>query len=105
MLSTLNQIIRDQGFVILDGALATELEVRGADLNHPLWSAKILTENPLLIKQVNLDYLHAGANIITTASYQASFMGFEKQGYSREEAIRLMQLSVEIAVEARKEFL
>ena len=105
MLSTFDDIIKQQGFVILDGALATELEARGADLNHPLWSAKVLTENPLLIKQVNLDYLNAGANIITTASYQASFMGFEKQGYSREEAIRLMQLSVEIAVEARKEFL
>jgi homocysteine S-methyltransferase len=105
MILNLSHIIQDQGFIILDGALATELEARGADLNHPLWSAKLLTENPLLIKQVNLDYLNAGANIITTASYQASFMGFEKQGYTKEDAIRLMQLSVGIAVEAREEFL
>ena len=54
MLSTFKQIIQDQGFIILDGALATELEARGADLNHPLWSAKILTEDPAMIKQVNL---------------------------------------------------
>ncbi len=30
--------------VILDGAMATELEARGADLRDPLWSAKILIE-------------------------------------------------------------
>jgi len=105
MFSAFNQIIEDQGFIILDGALATELEARGADLNHPLWSAKILTEDPAMIKQVNLDYLNAGANVIATASYQASFMGYERQGYSREDAIKLMQLSVELAIEARETFL
>jgi homocysteine S-methyltransferase len=105
MLSTFKQIIQDQGFIILDGALATELEARGADLNHPLWSAKILTEDPAMIKQVNLDYLNAGANVIATASYQASFMGYERQGYSRGNAIKLMQLSVELAIEARETFL
>ncbi len=105
MHSTFNQIIEDQGFVILDGALATELEARGADLNHPLWSAKLLTEDPSMIRQVHLDYLNAGANVITTASYQASFIGFEKQGYSKADAIKLMQLSVELAIEVRDEFL
>jgi len=105
MFSTFEHIIKDQGFVIIDGALATELEARGADLNHPLWSAKILTEDPAMIKQVNLDYLNAGANVIATASYQASFMGYERQGYSREDAIKLMQLSVELAIGAREIFL
>ena len=105
MFSIFEHIIKEQGFVIIDGALATELEARGADLNHPLWSAKILTEDPAMIKQVNLDYLNAGANVIATASYQASFMGYERQGYSREVAIKLMQLSVELAIEARETFL
>lgn len=40
---------------ILDGGLATELEKRGANLNHELWSAKLLYENPQLIKQVHFD--------------------------------------------------
>lgn len=101
----LEQIIQEQGFVILDGALATELEVRGADLNHALWSAKLLKENPALIKEVHIDYLKSGANIIATASYQASFIGFEKQGYTKEEAIHYLQLSVDLAIEARNEFL
>jgi homocysteine S-methyltransferase len=93
--------IRQKGYVILDGAMATELEGRGADLNHTLWSARLLTENPGLIKQVHYDYLLAGADVVTTASYQASFEGFATYGYTDEQAIELMRLSVNLAFEAR----
>jgi homocysteine S-methyltransferase len=55
MSSNFDTIIAEQGFVILDGALATELEARGADLNHALWSAKLLKDNPSMIKDVHLD--------------------------------------------------
>jgi homocysteine S-methyltransferase len=92
--------IREKGFVILDGAMATELEARGADLNHALWSAKLLKEDPELIRQVHYDYLLAGADVVTTASYQASFPGFAQQGYSTDEAVELMQLSSQLAFEA-----
>jgi len=105
MNSFFDNIIEKQGCVILDGALATELEKRGANLNHALWSAKLLIENPALIKQVHLDYLHAGADIITTATYQASFSGFAKQGYSKKDTEDLMQLSLSIAKDAINEFL
>ena len=100
-----DHFLQEQPFVILDGALATELEARGADLNHSLWSAKLLNENPALIKEVHLDYLKAGSNVIATASYQASFIGFEKQGYTKEDAITQLQLSVELAIDARTSFL
>ncbi|MBB3056785.1 homocysteine S-methyltransferase [Mucilaginibacter gotjawali] len=95
--------INEKGFVILDGAMATELESRGAHLNHALWSAKLLTEDPELIKQVHYDYLLAGADVITTASYQASFEGFAKNGYSTEQAVELMELSSKLAFEALDE--
>lgn len=94
--------IADKGIVILDGALATELESRGADLNHALWSAKLLKEDPQLIQQVHYDYLIAGADVITTASYQASFEGFAKHGYTKELATELMQLSVQLAFNAKE---
>src|SRR5580765_5299514 len=86
------------GVVILDGALATELEKRGADLKHVLWSAKLLEENPSLIQKVHLDYLKAGADIITTSSYQASYKGFARQGYSREKSTELLMLSSILAI-------
>ena len=42
--------------LVLDGALATELESRGYDLKDDLWSAKILLEQPEAIKQLHYDY-------------------------------------------------
>lgn len=91
--------------LILDGALATELEERGADINDPLWSAKVLLESPESIRQLHYDYFAAGADVAITSSYQASFEGFAARGLSREEAARLMRLSVELANQAREELL
>ncbi len=93
-----------QPFIVLDGALATELEHRGADLRDSLWSAKILLENPDLIYQVHLDYLKAGADVITTASYQASFPGFRQKGIGQKQAEELLQLSVDLAQQAVDDF-
>ncbi|RME58217.1 MAG: homocysteine S-methyltransferase, partial [Caldilineae bacterium] len=92
------------GVVILDGALATELERRGADLNDPLWSAKVLLENPAMIRQLHYDYFVAGADVAITATYQASFEGFMARGLSQAEAADLMLLSVRLAQEARDAF-
>lgn len=105
MTSPFDKIIKEQGFVILDGALATELEARGANLNHALWSAKLLSEDPALIQKVHENYLEVGANVISTASYQASFLGFEKQGYTKQEAIQFLVSSVELALKARENYL
>jgi len=90
--------------VVLDGALATELESRGADLNSPLWSAKVLLEAPDLIRELHLDYLKAGADVVTSASYQATFDGFSRVGLSEREAVRLMKLSVQLAQDARDQY-
>ena len=90
--------------LILDGGLATELERHGADLKHDLWSARMLIENPKLIRQAHLAFLQAGADIIITASYQASLDGFERAGLSRKEAAVAMRRSVELASQAREAF-
>lgn len=90
---------------ILDGALATELERRGCDLNDPLWSARVLLEAPERIEAVHYDYFAAGADVATTASYQASFEGFGGRGLDRTQAVALLQRSVELACRARARFL
>ncbi|MFN2200253.1 MAG: homocysteine S-methyltransferase [Caldilineaceae bacterium] len=96
--------LNEQGYLILDGALATELERKGADLRDALWSAKLLIEDPGLIKQVHQSYLYAGADVISTASYQATVQGFLARGLTSKEAERLLRLSVKLAVEARDAF-
>lgn len=90
--------------LVIDGALATELERRGCDLKDDLWSARILIEQPEAIKQVHLDYFKAGADCAITASYQATIEGFVKRGLNKKEAIDLIQKSVRLAKEARDEF-
>jgi homocysteine S-methyltransferase len=100
----LTPFLEKHGVVILDGALATELERRGGDLHDPLWSAKMLLENPLLIEQVHFDYYVAGADVATSASYQATFDGFARRGLSHDEAAALMRLSVDLAIQARDRF-
>ncbi|XP_020963840.1 selenocysteine methyltransferase-like [Arachis ipaensis] len=89
------------GTAVIDGGLATELERKGADLNDPLWSAKCLLSSPHLIREVHLDYLENGADIIITASYQATIQGFKAKGLSDKESEDLIRRSVEIAREAR----
>jgi homocysteine S-methyltransferase len=89
--------------LIADGGLATELEARGHDLSDGLWSARLLVEAPQEVTAVHTAFFRAGAMIATTASYQASFDGFADSGISRDDTVRLLRRSVELAKTARDE--
>ncbi len=104
MRDPLKAFLESSGTVILDGGLATELERRGADLHDELWSAKMLLEAPEMIRQVHFDYFVAGADLATSASYQATAEGFRRRGIEAEQAADLMRLSVRLAQEAREQF-
>jgi homocysteine S-methyltransferase len=94
-----------QGALILDGGLATELEARGEDIADELWSAGVLASNPDLVRQVHLDYLHAGADCVISATYQATEDGFmAARGLDAGAARSLILRAVELAVEARERF-
>lgn len=103
-MNPIEQILDHYPIMIIDGAMATELENYGCNLNDRLWSAKILMENPELIKQVHLDYFKAGADCAITASYQATIEGYRERGLSDKEAADLIKKSVQIAIDARDEF-
>ncbi|MBX7251692.1 MAG: homocysteine S-methyltransferase family protein, partial [Candidatus Promineofilum sp.] len=96
--------IARQGALVLDGGLATELERRGADLADALWSARLLADDPALIRQVHLDYYWAGADCCTSASYQATVPGFMARGLSAEAARALIRRAVALTIEARDAF-
>jgi homocysteine S-methyltransferase len=89
--------------VVLDGGLATLLEARGHDLSSDLWSARLLTDDPEAIVAAHAEFFRAGAQVATSASYQASFPGFATLGLGREQAADLMRLSVGLARRARDE--
>lgn len=90
--------------VILDGGLATELEARGHDLSDRLWSARLLLTDPDAIEEVHLAYFRAGAQVATTASYQATIPGLTRVGLDRSRAMATIRRSARLAQRARDRY-
>jgi S-methylmethionine-dependent homocysteine/selenocysteine methylase len=93
---------RDDGeIVVLDGGLSNALADRGVTLRDDLWTARLLCDDPEAIIDVHCAYFLAGADVATTASYQASVDGFVRHGIDAAAAGALIARSVGLAREAR----
>jgi homocysteine S-methyltransferase len=88
--------------VIVDGGLSTALNELGHDLIHPLWTARLLSENPAAIVAAHTAFLDAGAEVLITSSYQASFDGFVRIGATTDEARTLLQRTTDLARQAAR---
>ncbi len=88
------------GVVVLDGGLSTELERAGFDISGRLWSAELLLSRPEAIVAAHRAYLDAGAQVVTTASYQASAAGFATVGIDADGTAVLLRRSVQLARQA-----
>ncbi|MFF9018570.1 homocysteine S-methyltransferase [Streptomyces sp. NPDC014870] len=86
-----------QEVLVLDGGLSNQLEAQGCDLSDALWSARLLADGPEQIGAAHTAYVRAGARVLITASYQATFEGFARRGVAGAEAARLLGRSVELA--------
>jgi homocysteine S-methyltransferase len=86
--------------ILLDGAMGTELERRGAVLAPPLWSARALLDQPSSVQQIHEDYLRAGAQVITTNTFRTHARNLAAAGLE-QEAGALTVLAVELARAAR----
>ncbi|MFE7459787.1 homocysteine S-methyltransferase [Streptomyces sp. NPDC057554] len=86
-----------EGPVLLDGGLSDQLEAQGCDLSDALWSARLLADAPEQIEAAHLAYLRAGAQVLITSGYQATFEGFARRGIGPERAGALLARSVELA--------
>ena len=82
------QLLAKDRAAIIDGGLATQLEAMGCDINGKLWSAALLKSDPQKIVAAHLAYLEAGADVIISASYQASRDGFRILDLDADEADR-----------------
>ncbi|MGW2590813.1 homocysteine S-methyltransferase [Streptomyces sp. NPDC001515] len=91
------------GTVLLDGGLSNQLEAQGCDLSDALWSARLLADGPEQIEAAHTAYVRAGARVLITASYQASFEGFRRRGIGSARAAGLFARSVELARRAAGE--
>lgn len=87
---------------IIDGAMSTEIFRRDVNLHPISWSGLNSHSHPELIKSIHLDYINAGARMITTNTFAASRHILQAADCSRLfNAVNRM--SVEIAIEAREE--
>jgi homocysteine S-methyltransferase len=91
--------MRREAPVILDGAMGTELERRGFDARLPLWSAWALIEAPDLVKQIHADYVRAGAQVLTAATFRTTRYALAKENLT-SWADELAALAVRLAREA-----
>jgi homocysteine S-methyltransferase len=87
----------ERGPVLLDGGLSNQLEAQGCDLRDELWSARLLADDPAQLTAAHAAYVRAGARVLITGSYQASFEGFARRGRGRGEAKELFARSVALA--------
>ena len=104
-MNNLERMLEREGPIIVDGGLATRLEAMGFDIDTKLWSAALLASAPRAIVDAHRAYLDAGADVIISASYQASRLGFGKLGHGDDEADGFILGSVELAKQARDEYL
>ncbi|MFF0448163.1 homocysteine S-methyltransferase [Streptomyces sp. NPDC004609] len=89
-----------EGTVVLDGGISNQLEAQGCDLSDGLWSARLLADGPGQIEAAHRAYVRAGARVLITASYQATFEGFARRGMGREATAGLLARSVRLARKA-----
>ena len=58
--------------LVLDGGLGQELHRRSSQPPSPLWSVQIMMDEPELVETVHLEFVEAGAPVITVNSYTAT---------------------------------
>lgn len=92
--------LKQSGFLVLDGALGTELTRGGFRLELPLWTADAVRHNPKSIVSIYSDYLQAGADILTSATFRTDSLTFAKAGLNIKQAEEATHRAVELVREA-----
>jgi len=87
--------------ILLDGATGTELTRLGVDTGLPLWSANALLSEAgsRVLKQIHMDYLLAGAEIITANTFRTHRRALAPSR-NADRALELTRRAVDIAREA-----
>ena len=81
-------------FLLLDGAVGTQLERSGYTSKKKTWTALVSLDDPALLLKVHSTYIDAGCDIITSHTFRTSPRAMPKRWY---EALRV---SVQIAKKA-----
>ena len=89
-----------QKIVLLDGGMGQELIHRSKQPPSPLWSAKVMMDEPEIVEAVHREYIEAGAKVLTLNAYSATPERLARD--ASEDLFKPLQAkSIEIAKAAR----
>ncbi len=91
----------DQGkAVIIDGAIGTELERRGVEMDTFAWCGRANVHGFDQLVEVHCDYIRAGAEIITVNTYASNRIMLTAAGVG-DQTVEINKLAVKAAQKAR----
>ncbi len=93
--------LRAGGIVVLDGGTGTELECRGVAMDAEVWCGLASLENASVLEGIHLDYIRAGADIVTTNTYATSRLVLGPAGYG-ERLEEINRTTIDAALRARE---
>lgn len=88
--------------VLIDGGMGQELVRRSKTPPSPLWSARVLIDEPDLVRGLHAEFIRAGAKVITLNTYSATPERLEAQGVG-EMFAELQRRGIALARQARDE--
>jgi S-methylmethionine-dependent homocysteine/selenocysteine methylase len=83
--------------------MGTELQRRGHETGLPLWSAAPLITAPESVLEIHLDYLAAGADLLTTNTFRTTRRTF-RRAHLRDRSAELTRKAVDLCHRARVQF-
>jgi S-methylmethionine-dependent homocysteine/selenocysteine methylase len=86
--------------VLTDGGMGQELLRRSGAAPTPLWSARILIDEPVLVRDLHVDFIEAGAQVITINTYAATPERLEREGVG-DLFQTLQRRGIDLAKQAR----
>ena len=90
----------DGEVIILDGAIGTELQAMGVPMHPASWCGPGNYTHPATVRQMHERYIRAGADIITTNTFNTVRPALEASGYG--EMVREINVrAVDAAIDAR----
>lgn len=92
--------MNDPEIILLDGSIGDELGARGLE-SRELWATLALISDPDVVKALHLEYIFAGARVITTNTYSCVPFYLSRMPGLMERADELIDLAGRLAAEAR----
>lgn len=87
--------------ILLDGSMGQELFRRGAKWQYGMWAVAALYEDPNMVLAVHEDYIHVGADVITTNTYGTTRTRLRHVGMEDRFA-ELVHVAGQLAVKSKQ---